>query len=336
MDLSTIRQIDLQRVATWMLLQLTAQLDLLRDELVNSLVTISPTGVDSYGAQQNRLAKLIARTEEQITKVYQELTSRMEGYFQDLADIEEEDQRKRMLAIFGLDIGRSKIDADAMLILGATLAGWFDQQAGNLQFRISRTLADGVLNGDTLDKLLDRIKGTKDTGFHDGPLEASKTEGEMVLRTAADTIPNEVSEAIAENNPEPEPAEPTQSATVIRYGWQQISVLDNRTTQICRAYAWKIWNMHFEPVGHKLPYDGGPPRHANCRSHIVMILLDDPVKETTFKDWLNQKPQAAQDKIFGKKKMDMWRRGVITDTDLIRQRDRQLTLDEFRARVTGQ
>lgn len=48
---------------------------------------------------------------------------------------------------------------------------------------------------------------------------------------------------------------------------RQVSELDSGTTAVCRKYHLKTWRLpDYKPVGHRLPYAGGIPRHWGCRS----------------------------------------------------------------------
>ncbi len=99
----------------------------------------------------------------------------------------------------------------------------------------------------------------------------------------------------------------------------------------CRAYAFKIWDRDFKPIGHALPYNGGVPRHFACRSRIVPYLFDDgPNKDFTFKEWLERLSPEQQTQIFGRARIEAWKRGKLTDQDLIRSQERALTLDELK------
>jgi hypothetical protein len=102
-----------------------------------------------------------------------------------------------------------------------------------------------------------------------------------------------------------------------------------------------------------LPYNGGCPRHWNCRSIEVPILkswremgvdmdefepstrasMDGAVAaQMSFKDWLATRTAAQQDKILGVGKADLWREGKITLTDLLDMGGRPMTLEELRGK----
>jgi len=99
--------------------------------------------------------------------------------------------------------------------------------------------------------------------------------------------------------------------------WQQISVLDNRTTQVCQDYAFKVWNAKLEPVGHSLPFNGGPPRHWHCRSILLPLMDGKPVEEMSFKQWFDGLSDTAQDETFGVK-AKLFRSGKVPAADLFK------------------
>lgn len=56
-------------------------------------------------------------------------------------------------------------------------------------------------------------------------------------------------------------------------GYLWSSTLDNRTTVICGARDQLRYDENYQPVGHDLPWNGGPGRiHFNCRSQSIPIL----------------------------------------------------------------
>ncbi|MGU1581195.1 hypothetical protein ACSEP4_02095, partial [Pseudomonas aeruginosa] len=136
-------------------------------------------------------------------------------------------------------------------------------------------------------------------------------------------------------------------------GYRQLSTLDSHTTEICMVYDQKTWDLQFRPVGHSLPYKQGCPRHWGCRSATLPWLktmrelgIDvDEVKSTrasmdgqvpaslNFETWLKGKSKAFQDEKLGPGRADLWRRGVITLSDLLDQRGNPLSLAQLRESV---
>lgn len=114
------------------------------------------------------------------------------------------------------------------------------------------------------------------------------------------------------------------------------SILDNRTTVGCAIRDGKLYTLAFEPIGHDIPIERPPPRHYNCRSILLPLVLPDPenppaqYQKQTFDAWLKKHSQAEQDAMLGAGRADMWRRGIITLSDLIGQRGQTLTLGDLR------
>ncbi|HDL4213958.1 TPA: phage head morphogenesis protein, partial [Mannheimia haemolytica] len=129
-----------------------------------------------------------------------------------------------------------------------------------------------------------------------------------------------------------------------------LSTLDTRTSTVCQVRDGKMWDTDYKPIGHSLPYQR-PPLHPRCRSILQLVMKDwkelgfDDVKEmpkstrasadgqvsekTNYEEWLSSKTPEEQDKALGKGKADLWRRGVITFSDMLDQSARPLTLKEL-------
>jgi len=139
-------------------------------------------------------------------------------------------------------------------------------------------------------------------------------------------------------------------------GVQQISTLDTHTTEICIAYDHMSWDLDGNPInGTTLPFNGGPPRHWNCRSVLIPLTkswedlgaedmkdqmpegtrasMDGQVSEKlTYEDWLRGKSESEQDKVLGAGKAALWRAGKINATQLLDQSGRPLTLEQLQQR----
>lgn len=201
---------------------------------------------------------------------------------------------------------------------GAPLKEWIEKQAGDLQFRIQTEVLRGLLAGLTAAQIIEKLKGTKGANFKDGVTyqagrhlaALAKTQLAATLGTVRDDIAN-------------------QNEDIIQFK-QHISVLDSRTSQTCLAYAWKVWTLDNKPVGHDLPFNNGTPRHFNCRSITVPVLIGQkPMGEMNFESWINSKSDEFQNKLFGKSKAELWRNGKISQSDLVDQSGRPITLEDL-------
>ena len=309
-DWTTLRTIQAQAVATYTLREVLRRLDRLERELTAAIFSADLDGRKAPGKQRQALAEFKSEVEEKISIFYRELLSRTEEDFATLAEREDEAQRLAF-PVFGKVRQSGVFNVSAMMILGASLRQWYSRQAGDLQFRTVQAMRQGLDASEAPAKLAERIKGGTDAaGMETAPVIAtSKRAAEVIIRTAVTQIQSEITFGLAERLP-----------ASVDYGWQQISILDGRTTQICKSYAFKIWTKDFKPIGHSFPFAGGVPRHANCRSRIVLYMLDDgPSKELTFRAWLDTLTPQQQTQIFGKNRIALWKAGKLTEQDLIRQ-----------------
>lgn len=223
------------------------------------------------------------------------------------------------------------------LTQGATNAQWWNKQNQELVFRFEQQVKLGMIANETTDKIIARIRGDGEAA---GVLFQTRANAAALAQTAVAEGANDARLAMYRRN-----------ADIIR-GVQQISTLDERTTEICIAYDLAAWDLDGNPIdGNKLPFNGGPPRHWNCRSTLAPIIkssaelgtdveisegtrasMDGQVSEkTSFGDWLETKSPEQQDAILGKGKAQLWRDGKITLRELLDQNGRPLTLEQLQA-----
>lgn len=319
-DWTTLRTVKAQAVATWTLREVLRRLNRLERELAAAIFAADLDGRNTAAKQRAALAEFRDEIEAKIAEVFRELSERIEMDFATLAEKEDEAQRLAFPPFGELRAGGG-FKVGGMVILGVTLKQWMSRQAGDLLFRTVQTIRQGMEANEAPAELLRRIKGGTDVAGNEvAPvLTTTRRAVEIVIRTGATQIQGEVTLGLAERLP-----------ASIDYGWQQISILDGRTTQICRAYAFKIWTKTFQPIGHKLPFAGGVPRHPNCRSRIVpYIMADGPTKELTFREWMDTLTAQQQEQVFGRERIAAWRTGKISDADLIRQQTRAIDPDNL-------
>lgn len=325
MDAVLLHSLRVHQMATELIRQALARLIELQAELV---VEISFADVAGHPIQQRRkrLTALLQDTEDKITEAYRELAERFDGEMQDFAEAEEERERKLLALFLETKLNRASVSAiGTAAVMGFTLRDVLAKQAADLQYRLKAALQRGVDAGESTARTAERIRNGNDkTG--ETPIIGPSARGiEAAVQTEAAGVSDDVRRTVAEDNAA------ILRKTTIRYGWQQISILDNRTSRICSSYAFKVWDKDYKPIGHALPFNDGVPRHAHCRSVIILILLekDGALPEETFAKWLQRQPESALRKLFAEKTLKLWRAGKMTDTDLLRMRG-GITLDELR------
>lgn len=179
-------------------------------------------------------------------------------------------------------------------------------------------------------------------GVQTGILETSRRNVATLVQTSVQTVANVARlESFAQN------------ADVVK-AVKQLSTLDGHTTDICIAYSGGQWGLDGKPVGETiLPFNGGPPRHWNCRSVLIPVTktfrelgirAPEPAQSlrassegpiaatTTFDDFLTRKGVAYQDKMLGPGRAQLWRDKKITLQQLLDLQGNPLTLAELEAK----
>lgn len=233
--------------------------------------------------------------------------------------------------------------ATTSLIEGATIGQWFGRLQEETRFQLSRAVKLGVSLGETNAQILKRIVSVNEKGSE--VFAQTRRNGMAIVRTSVQTISNEVRQATFQENED------------LVDGVQWLSTLDGRTSDICIARSGLVWTLpKYKPKGHKIPWNGGPPAHWNCRSTTIPVLKSleemgvDPegippatrssmdgqvAADLTFADFLKGKPPEFADEMLGKGRAQLWRDGKITLSQLLDQRGNPLTLAELGKRYGG-
>jgi len=226
------------------------------------------------------------------------------------------------------------------LLYGAPLKDWWAKQAEETAFKFAAQVRQGIAQGESLQQIIYRIIGNKRQGTA-GIMDIARRHASTLVHDSIMKVTNDARTAFYQENDD-----------VIR-GMMQLSTLDSHTTPICIAYSGAKWDLTGNPIeGNTLPYNGGCPRHPNCRSIIIPIMrsmkeltgLNIPEKKTgtrasdlgqikadiTFERFLNMHNDEYVNKLLGVGKADLWRKGKITLQQLVDQTGRPLTLKELK------
>ena len=330
-DLIIIRQLLLQRIIGGQDAEINKQLDAIAAEIEKAL-----RGNDLSTYKGKRLAKAIEELKAIMSLPLPALSK--------LAAAEAAFLQSAFVSI-GIDTvipPSSVIDAiaRASLIQGATIREWFSRLNESARFDIERAIKNGVTLGQTNREIAQAIVGN---GSDKGPqaLAKARRDAMAITRTAVQTIANEARMAGLMENQD------------IIKAVQWVSTLDSRTSEICIARSGKAWTFpKFKPIGHTIPWNGGPPAHWACRSSFVPITKSfaelrreaagKEIAQTTrasmngqvaadlsFDQFLKNKPTSFADKMLGKGRAELWRSGKITLSQLLDQRGNPLTLGEL-------
>lgn len=212
---------------------------------------------------------------------------------------------------------------------GALVKDWFGKLETNMAFKANQQIQIGMVQGEGIEKIVRRIKGTRAANYADGVLDESRRHLRALIRTSVAHVSNHASEAIYAANDD-----------VVK-GVQIVATLDARTTVICMAQDGKEY-----PVGK----GWRPPGHYQCRTRTVPVLkswkeLGIDLKEApagtrasmngqvsakqAYPQWLKKQPVKIQDEVLGKGKARLFRRGNIKIDRFVDRRSRSLTLSQL-------
>ncbi|WP_043346159.1 minor capsid protein [Methylobacterium sp. B1] len=218
---------------------------------------------------------------------------------------------------------------------GRLLRDWAQGLEQGRTQKVHDAIRIGMVEGETVDQIVRRVRGTQALGYKDGVLEIARRDAEAVVRTAVTHIASGASEAVYQRN-----------ADLIS-GVRWVSVLDSRTTPVCRARDGKVYEPGQGPR---------PPAHWNCRSTTTPVTrsfrelgldLDEVDAGTrasmdgqvpaglTYGGWLAKQPAAFQDEVLGKAKGLLFRKGGLTIDRFVDRSGHAYTLDELRRREAG-
>jgi SPP1 gp7 family putative phage head morphogenesis protein len=215
---------------------------------------------------------------------------------------------------------------------GRLLAHWTEGMAKGRADRMAQAIRLGMVQGESTDAIVRRIKGTQAARYSDGILDISRRSAQSIVRTATTHVSNQAAQQTWKANEH------------IVKGWQFVSTLDGRTTITCAALSGQVFPIGEGPI---------PPRHIRCRSISIAVTksfaelgveakdvppdkrasMDGQVAgDTTFAEWLNDKGAGTQDTILGPTRGKLFRDGKLNLSDFIKADGTVLTLDQLKAR----
>jgi len=160
--------------------------------------------------------------------------------------------------------------------------------------KIVDIIRKGYANKATPSAVLKELRGTEAADFKDGAAATMSRQTQTMIRTIYHHVSQITQAAIA-------------SVYYRCYEW--VSVLDDRTTVICRSRDGNIYIYGEGPL---------PPAHPNCRSDTIPTdCANDNRKPWTedYYSWIKRQPAAFQDDALGKKRADDLRNGKSKASD---------------------
>lgn len=347
---------EIRRIST---LLAKADADLL-DRLKIKISRLADADRSSFSIDRSQalLADIRAARQAALSLINSELRITMG----DLSQSEVAFEQKMIDTAIPIDITFATVSAEllraavfAKPFQGKLMKDWFKDIGASDMARITQALQLGMVEGETVDQMIQRLAGTRANQYADGILSGTRANIETIVRTAINHTSNAARETLWQEN----------SDFIQALRWT--STLDGRTSPVCRARDGNIY-----------PVDSGPrpPAHPNCRSIMVAVLdgigivgkrpfvadtrtrgeretdfralarqqgvpiqevrsdwaarvIGQVPAETTYQQFLSRQSAAFQDEVLGKTKGALFRRGGLTLDQFIDRAGNELTLAQL-------
>lgn len=215
-----------------------------------------------------------------------------------------------------------------VMIDGAPSSAWWAKQAEDLAFKFAGQVRQGVINGETTDRIVQRIVGK---AGEPGIMDIAKRNARALVHSS---ILNAAAVARFES---------FKANSDIFKGVRWLSTLDTKTCFQCASLDGATWNFDHEKIDGTKQDFRLPLAHWNCRCTITgaRISTSGPNRrtaslgrlegDTNFDAFLARMSPQQIDDYLGTGRAALYRDGKLTLKDLVSGSGRPLTLEELRA-----
>jgi len=332
-------QVDLQRYSQGLVRRTITILNKADADLVGKIERTAPEKANGWTNQRRKAVLDGIRTinKQAYQRVGKALTSELNGLAPAAARFSAATLKNSIPIEFDVTMPSSQLLQSVVTsqpFRGKLLKDWFtDLEEGRFK-RMRDAIQIGIVEGETIDQMVQRIRGTRANGYKDGILEMSRRDAAAVVRTSVNHTTTRAREILYEEN------------TDLVKGVEWISTLDGRTTPVCRARDGKVFKPGEGPR---------PPAHINCRSTTVPqvkswrelgIDLDEAppgtraamdgqiAQDKAYGDWLRTQDRSFVEEILGKKKAALFLEGKLPIDRFVNEGGRELTLEELHAKYS--
>lgn len=328
------------------------RLERYKNNIVRRMIAVlNRTDVDLLAQLNNALEKLegsefnIKRIDNVLKSVrqlnaeaYATINTELASELKDLTEYEIKFQQDLFVKTIPVEIAFESVVASqvyaasmARPFQGKLLREWLSGLEADKAIKIRDAVRIGVIEGQTINEIVRRIRGTRALGYTDGLMEINRRNAQALVRTAVAHTTNFARESVMKANED------------ILKGEQYVSVLDSRTTPLCQSLDGKIY-----PVG-----EGAiPPMHIGCRSTRVAIVkswrelgldVDEvPVStrasmngqvpaDQTYGQWLKKQPIEIQNEVLGIERAKIYRANELPIDRFVNDAGEYYTLDQLKA-----
>lgn len=213
---------------------------------------------------------------------------------------------------------------------GRLLKEWVSELSDAKARRLRDAIRLGAVQGETVDQIVRRVRGTKALNYTDGVMQIGRRGAEAMVRTAVSHTTGAAQEALYAAN----------SDIIAKEQW--VSTLDTRTCPQCMALDGKTFDLGKGPKR---------PAHIGCRCVRVPVTkswrelgfdIDDLPAGTrasmngqvsateTYDTWLRKQPASAQDEALGPTRGKLFRKGEVKIDRFTNRAGDDLTLEQLR------
>lgn len=282
------------------------------------LMQLGITRIDELSKAQ--LNNLVRQTQKKVLTIFNKSADKAMRNIRDFMGVEVDVMGKLVGSTTGKPSSTSLINKERMWssIINDPIGGVglepknvMAMVAAAIAAEVARQLKIGYTEKLTPAELLARFVGTKNKNFKDGLIARLRRQLDTAIETTIQHTASWVHFKVA-------------SMFHDRYIW--VSVLDSRTTQICRDRNGQIYEFRNGPR---------PPAHWNCRSTILPISVERPGDLPTFYTWISRQPAPIQDDVLGPARGKELREGRIKSADMPGfDRTRPLTASQYRDKLS--
>lgn len=347
-------------------------------EVIEKIAGALAQGEEGEGKRQ-RLERQLLSIQKRRAQIYQTIAGDLQTNLNAFAAAEVEWEESAIRAVVPVDLTLAEVPLASLQaissspIAGLTLDRWLNKISASEADGLQRAVTQGVLQGETTDQIIGRVRGTRAGNYQDGVLSISRRNAEALVRTAVNHVSNGARDQMWQAN----------SDIVRAKRWT--STLDGRTSLICQGR-----DGHVTPMpGHDLlegevplnPLGATPPAHFNCRSVFVAILdaiglagnrpfvadtrtrtarerdfraearkrgvdvrqvrqewADEKIgrvpAKVTYEQWLRRQSTEFQNEVLGPTRASMWRQGAVPLDRFVDASGKKLSLEALR-RIYG-
>ncbi len=276
LDAGVRHLVGLQRYATGLrdrVLAILNQADADLDRRIRErYAAIAERGFDSGPATTARLEQIRKELRQVAAPHYAEATRVLVGDLRELAQHEAVQQVDALRSIIPVNLSYTLpaspellAIADTFPLLGRTMKDWAEGLLDSQMQRVDDAVKIGLVEGDTIDQLARRVRGTAAAGYSDGILDVGRREAQAIVRTAVNGITSRARELTYAAN-----------ADLVK-GVQWVSTLDTRTTLICISRDGTVFQVDEGPR---------PPAHWNCLPGDAVVLARSRISRV-YKRWFD-------------------------------------------------